>query len=162
MSCWRTFSGPSPSAPLTSGSAHRLWRGHYSGPGAWYRGTGRGTSATGEGEERARGSQGLGEQNHSPFADFPGQQEPHTDGGDWPIVFSHQLRGGVASAHLGLEGAWPHFTSVPQTPCDEARAEPRVTWSPQAPRDQASSPVPSPYVTQPRRGGASPVLSTQT
>lgn len=79
-------------------------------------------SATGEGEERATGSQGLEEQNHSPFADSPGQQEHHTVGGDWSI--SHQPRGVVASAHLGLEGAWPHFTSVQQTPRDQARAEP--------------------------------------
>lgn len=102
MSCGGTLSGPSPSAPLTSGSAHRLWRGHCSGPGGWYKGMGRGTSATAEGEERATGSQGLGEQNHSPFADFPGQQEPHTVGGDWPIAF--------ALPHSSSAGEWPLLT----------------------------------------------------
>lgn len=55
MSCWGTLLGPSPSAPLTSGSAHRLLRGHCSVPGGWYRGAGHGTSATGGGEESATG-----------------------------------------------------------------------------------------------------------
>ena len=62
--------------------------------------------------------------NHSSFADFPGQREPHTVGGDCSMAFANQLRGGVATAHLGLEGVWPHFTSGQQTPRHRARAEP--------------------------------------
>lgn len=99
MSCWGTFSGPSPSASLTSGSAHRLRRVHCSGPGGWYRGTGRGTSATGEEEERVTGSSGLGEENHSPFADFPGQQE------------RSQLAGtGLWLSQTSSAGEWPLHT----------------------------------------------------
>lgn len=59
-------------------------------------------------------------------------------------------RGGVASTPLSHKC------------CTSRPGRNRVTWSPQALRQQASSPVPSPHVTRPRRGGASPVLSTQT
>lgn len=67
MSCWEAFLGPSPSASLTSGSAHRLWPGHCSGPGGWRRGMGRGTSAT-VGKSRARqAASGPGSLSHAPL-----------------------------------------------------------------------------------------------
>ena len=84
---------------------------------------------------------------------FPVSRSLKRWGPGWPVVPANQLCGGVACAHLGPEGAWLHFTSAQPTRRDPARAKSRVTWYPQAPRDQISSPVPLPHVTQPRKGG---------
>lgn len=129
MSCWETFLGPSPSASLTSGSAHRLWPGHCSGPGGWHRGMGRGTSATVGRAKCNRQRQGLALLNQSPSADFSGQRELHTVELErlnrcWPVAPVSQVLGRVASVHLGPEGAWPHSTSEPQTSRNQVKTEP--------------------------------------
>lgn len=60
-------------------------------------------------------------------------------------------------------GAWPHFTSGQQTPRNEARAEPRESPGPHGPHvTRPAHLCPHPLEVRPRRGGASPALSTQT
>lgn len=163
MSCWGTLLGPSPQP-----HSHLVQHIGYGQATAQLLGAGtrrwdvERLQLWGRGKSNGQ-SQDLGPLSHYPFLDFSCHQKLHTVGlglaWGWPVATASQLRGEVASAHLGPEGAWPHFTSVPQTPRDQARN--LVTWSPKALRQQASSPVPLPHVTQPQRGGVSPVLSTQ-